>query len=273
MRTSLVAAFGLLSMVWTGCVSAFPASSLDTGRDAAALPQGGTRLQVGGGGGAAPLSLAFGGGAGLRLEHQVLDELSWSLDAGSGLQTLAALPFIVPFGSYLGAQWNPGGLDWFALRGRAGVGVDSAALAILSVLGGNPEGWAGLAPYLSFAAQAVLSLRLPATVSLYLVPGLGAKQFLGGGDVSAAWIGAVARTFCRPTSVLLDATCGTVDTLIFPGVTTGLQLRPSDNLSFYASANFTGGVIFGRSFFGVETRSEVLFSPSANVQLGAAVVF
>lgn len=273
MRSSFAAALGLLSATSVACVSAFPASSLDTGRDAAPLPHGDTRLQLGGGGGAAPLSLAFGGGVGLRLEHQVLDELSLSLDAGTGLQTLAALPFIIPFGSYLGAQWNPGGPDWFALRGRAGVGVDSAALALLSVLAGNPEGWAGLAPYLSFAVQAVLSLRLPATVSLYVVPGLGAKQFLGGGDVSAAWIGAVARTFCRPNLVVLDATCGTVDTLVFPGVTTGLQLRPSDNLSFYASANLTGGVIFGRSFPGGAARSEVLFSPSANVQLGAAFIF
>lgn len=273
MRTSLAAILALGSLAGAGCVSAFPASSLDTGRDATALPQGDSRIQVGGGGGAAPLSLAFGGGLGLRFEHQLLDELSVSLDAASGLQTLAALPFIIPLGSYLGAQWNPGGLEWFALRARAGGGVDTAALTIPALLVGSEDGWNGVAPYVSVALQGVLSFPLPASLSLYLVPGIGAKQFLGGGDVSDAWIGAVARTFCRPDSVLLGTTCGTVDTLFFPGMTFGLQVRPAESLSLYASGNATAGVILGRSFDGPRVRSEALLSPSGNVQLGAAFTF
>jgi hypothetical protein len=276
MRTHLPVAL-LLAAIAPACVSAFPASSLDTGRSAEALPRGTTRVQVGGGGGAAPLSLAVGAGAGARVEHQFLDDLAVSADVSGGVQTFSYVPGVVPLGSYVGAQWNPFGTQWLALRARVGGGVDIPVFALLGGSTGangatDPEtdrarAVASLEPYASAALQVALSMRLADNLAGYVVPGIGVKQFLLG-DASEGYFSAdSAREFCT-----LATDCGIVDTLFFPGLTAGLQADMTKNLAFYVSGNLTGGIIVGREGVARDAPT-VAVSPSANLQTGLAFSF
>jgi hypothetical protein len=274
MRTHLPVAL-LLAAIAPACVSAFPASSLDTGRSAEALPRGTTRVQVGGGGGAAPLSLAVGGGAGARVEHQFLDDLAVSADVAGGVQSLTYLPTIMPLGSYVGAQWNPFGVQWLALRARVGGGVDVPFLALwdatTSSSGNAPI--ASLEPYASIALQVALSTRVADNLAVYVVPGLGVKQFLVGDpiDPGSTYYGSdTARSFCGTVS-----SCGIVDTLFFPGVTAGLQADMTKNLAFYVSGNLTGGIVVGREIAvsGLSEEPVIAITPSANLQTGLAFSF
>ena len=82
---------------------------------------------------------------------------------------------------------------------------------------------------------------LSESLALYLVPGLGAKQFLvASEESSAAAYTDSARTFCS-----MSSDCGVVNTLLFPGATGGLAAQMTENLSFYVAGNVTSGVVIG----------------------------
>ena len=130
----------------TGCVSNFPPGSFDWGHGAAPLPEGATRVQVGGGGGAglgvtdissgffvpAPqLGLIGGGGAGVAIENQFASTLLLRGEGNLGCQTPTFtnasdrdVQLICPMALYVGGQWNPGGNRNIALRLRGGGGGD-----------------------------------------------------------------------------------------------------------------------------------------------------
>jgi hypothetical protein len=130
----------------SGCASNFPPGSFDWSHGAAPLPEGATRVQVGGGGGAglgvtdltggfivpAPeLGLIGGAGGGVALENQFAPTLLLRVEANGGCQTPtftnvsdADLQLICPTAAYVGGQWNPGGNRNLALRLRGGGGGD-----------------------------------------------------------------------------------------------------------------------------------------------------
>jgi hypothetical protein len=275
--TALVASW--CTIISTGCASAFPASALDGGRGAAALEPGASRIQVGGGGGAAPLSLAAGGGAGARYEVQWLDDLALSADVGAGLQTVTFYPSVAPVSTYLGAQYNPAGLQWLALRLRVGGGVDLPAGAMIASALGSAEAPSvvtGFEPYLAAMFQPVVSFDLDDGITMYGAPGVGVKQFMLPLNVEDADFNMAdsSREACTLNI------CAVVDTILFPSITGGLSANMNAQMSAYVSATLTPSVLFGRtgavkSLVGSNTPlgGTLLFSPSGNLQAGLAFVF
>jgi hypothetical protein len=248
-------------MFANGCASAFPPGSLDYGRGASPMPRGTTRVQAGFGGGAAPNVLAVGVGAGGRVEHQLIDDLSLSADVGAGAQLIGGLGVTFPTAAYAGTQWNPLGVRSLALRLRVGGGLD-VPLPFYPTIPTGPSSDYELgfpAPYAAAVGQVVWSFYEDGPMEAYVAPGVGVKQFFGSRDNAA-----------RVVSSLTGGT-GSVDTIITPGVTTGLSAQMTTNLGFYLAGTLTPAILFGADATGKDAL--VAISPSAGVQTGLALVF
>lgn len=250
MRTPLVLT-AWLALVASGCVSAFPPSSLDYGRGPEPLEPGTLRIQAGGGGGVAPLFFAGGGALGARGEVQVSEHIAVGIDAGAGLQMQPVL-FTAPFGGHVSTQVNPG-LDWLALRGAVGVGGDAITFAGLPL--------PGVVPWVSGAGSLVLGVP-EALVTLgpldpYLSLSLGFRRYAGADFILGVPSSPVAQ------NVLYDA-------VYAGGLTLGAAWYATDVLSFYGAANGTLLLMgYGMSSVG----PALAISPALSLQAGVAFAF
>ncbi|MFZ9888398.1 MAG: hypothetical protein ACO3JL_12925 [Myxococcota bacterium] len=183
----------------SGCISVFAPGSFDWGHGAAPLPEGQTRVQLGGGGGTAagvteinevgpsgltvsmPRFGAIGGlGAGVAVEHQTSRAVLVRGEATAGCQmppsadiidTVASAVAVCPVAIYLGGQLNPGNSRNGALRLRIGGGAD------LAVTGNESPSVGDSFPYLSGQLGAVLSHEL-GPLEPYIELHGGAKGYL-----------------------------------------------------------------------------------------------
>lgn len=249
MRPLSLLAAASLALLSTGCVSAFPPSSLDYGRGPTPLEAGTLRIQAGGGGGIAPLFIAGGGAAGARAEVQVSRHIAVGLDAGAGLQVQPAL-IAAPFGGHVSTQINPG-LDWLALRGSLGAGGDAIAIGNATTM--------SVLPWVSGAGALVLGVPealMPLNAfEPYLSMNLGFRRYAGLGF--------------SPDGPSL----GTVpyDNVFAAGLTLGSAWYMNDVLSLYAAANGTMVVMgFGS---GGPYEPIIAFSPALSLQAGVAFAF
>lgn len=222
MRTRLVIVALCSASLASGCLSAFPPSSLDFGRGPQPLERGTLRVQAGGGGGVAPVFFAGGGAVGARAEVQVSEHIAVGIDGGAGLQ-VAPLVLTAPFGTHVSTQVNPG-IDWLALRGSVGVGADVTSLGAVPL----PLAF----PWVSGAGSVVLGL--PRTlfelegIDPYLSFNLGVRRYTG-----------TDRSFGIPTSAEVEL----FDLLYAGGLTVGASWQLTDVLSLYGAANGTGVVV------------------------------
>lgn len=245
MRTPL-ALSAVLALVTSGCVSAFPPSSLDYGRGPQPLERGTLRIQAGGGGGVAPLFVAGGGAVGARGELQVSEHIAVALDGGAGLQ-LQPLLLTAPFGTHVSTQLNPG-VDWLALRAAVGVGGDTTAF--------TPTPLPAVLPWVSAAGSVVLGL--PPDLSIdgldpYLSLNLGLRRYASSAE------GLAIPT--SPVRLLYERVYAS-------GATLGAAWRVTDVLSLYGAANTTVVVVEERS---AQPGSPAFgFSPVFTLQGGVA---
>lgn len=248
--SSLLVLLTLASLA-TGCLSAFPPSSLDYGRGPKPLERGTLRVQAGGGGGLAPMFLAAGGAVGSRVEVQVSDHIAVGVDGGAGLQAMP-LSLTVPYGAHVSTQVNPA-LDWLALRGSVGVGGDFTSI------GGVPL--PTVFPWVSGAGSLVLGVPQSwvdfGAFDPYLSLNVGVRRYVLGTD----------RSFAVPTSAEVEL----FDVLYAGGLTLGTAWKMSDMLSLYIAANGTAVVTHDLDASSAEKTFG--FSPVASVQGGLAFSF
>lgn len=260
MRTLLAvappAAVLLLALASSGCQSAFPPSSFDPGRGASPLERGALRVQAGGGGGVAPLFTAAGGALGARVEAQVSDHIAVGIDGGAGVQAIGADGiFVFPFGAHVSTQVNPG-LDWLALRGSLGVGVDASNLQ--SAVLRNQYGSFDSYPWVSGAGSLVLSppraLWDTGAFDPFVSVNLGFRRYVDvGGDA--------------PVSLEVE---GVYESVYAPGATLGTAFALSDVLSLYLAANATLVVLHTTE---AVSYTPVSVTPVASLQGGVAFHF
>lgn len=248
MRTIVVVITLSLALSASGCLSAFPPSSLDFGRGPQPLERGTLRVQAGGGGGVAPSFLAGGAAVGARAELQVSEHIAVGVDGGAGAQVMP-LALVAPFGGHFSLQANPG-LDWLALRGSAGLGADVTNLGLLPTL--------LTIPWVSAAGSVVLgppsSWMDTSTIEPWLSLNLGMRRYIG---VTEGLGGVRGET-------------GAFDTVYAGGATLGAAWNVTDVLSLYGAANGSVVVVTGAP------NSPFLdygLSPVASLQGGVAFRF
>lgn len=249
MRTFRVLTALCLAALASGCLSAFPPSSLDYGRGPAPLERGALRVQAGGGGGVAPMLLAGGGALGARAELQVSKNIAVGVDGGAGLQVMP-LFLTVPFGAHVSTQVNPG-LDWLALRASVGVGTDVSSVGTVALPLAFP--W--------FSAAGSLVLGLPpswfedSALDPYLSLNLGARRYVG---------------VVTPSSRSLQTTA-IYNSVYAGGATVGAAWKVTDIVSFYGALN--GTLVIVEQLDMISSGNPVGISPVLSAQGGIAFTF
>lgn len=153
----------LMLTLCTGCYTRLPAAIFGWGRGAEPLPQGTTRLQVGGGGGATMGGAGVvGGGLGVAVEHQLLKKLALRGELGGAFQSpgyfeapglhsgsVLPLPYVgasVYPSTFVGAAYGGAQLNMsntVALRTRLGLGSEITPGAGTAPYGGIEVGLVG----------------------------------------------------------------------------------------------------------------------------------